>query len=64
MSVKEIIREIEALPTDQRAQVIEFVHCLEDGDIPESFRQGMADIEAGRVVDMETALNQPPPAKR
>ena len=64
MSVQEIIREIAALPTDQRVQVIEFVHGLEDGDIPESFRQGMADIAAGRVVDIETALNEPPPAKR
>jgi len=52
------------LPADERVQVIEFVHGFEDGDIPESFRQGMANIAAGRVVDMETALNEPPPAKR
>ena len=64
MSVQEIIREIEALPTDQRVKVIEFVRGLEDSEIPESFHQGMADIAAGRVVDMETALNEPPPTKR
>ena len=64
MSVNEIIKEIEALPKNQRAQVIEFVHQLEEGDIPDSFKKGMADIEAGRVVDMDTALNKPPPSRR
>ena len=32
-----------------------------DEDIPASFWQGLKDIEEGRVVDMETALNEPPP---
>lgn len=32
-----------------------------DKDIPASFWQGLKDIEEGRVVDMETALNEPPP---
>jgi len=29
-------------------------------DIPESFKKGLADIEAGKVVDMERALNDKP----
>ena len=64
VSVNEIIKEIGALPKDQRAKVIEFVHQLEEGDIPDSFKKGMADIEAGRVVDMDTALIKPPPSRR
>lgn len=64
MGVREIIRQIEALPAEERAQVIEFVHRIEEGDVPESFRQGMADIEAGRVVDLDKALNEPPPKSR
>jgi len=32
-----------------------------DKDIPASFWQGLKDIEEGLVVDMETALNEPPP---
>jgi prevent-host-death family protein len=32
-----------------------------DENIPASFWQGLKDIEEGRVVDMETALNEPPP---
>ncbi|HUI05438.1 MAG TPA: hypothetical protein VL486_00375 [Verrucomicrobiae bacterium] len=64
MSVTEIIKGIQALPKEQRAQVIEFVRQLEEGEIPESFKQGMADVDAGRVVDMETALNKRPPRRR
>jgi hypothetical protein len=30
-------------------------------EIPEWFEQGLADCESGRVVDMEIALNEPPP---
>jgi hypothetical protein len=26
---------------------------------PESFKQGMADADAGRFVDLDTALNEP-----
>jgi predicted transcriptional regulator len=64
MSVTEIIQQIEALPKAERAEVIEYIHRLEEAEVPESFKKGMADIEAGRVVDMETALNEPPPSRR
>jgi len=33
----------------------------EPGEIPQSFVEALADFEAGRVVSMETALNEPPP---
>jgi predicted transcriptional regulator len=59
VSATEIIQQIQALPKPERTQVIEYVHQIEDAEIPDSFRQGMADIAAGRVVDMETALRQP-----
>ena len=32
-----------------------------DVEIPASFLRGLADCEAGRVVDMERAMNEPPP---
>ena len=32
-------------------------------EIPESFLAGLEDIRAGRVVDMEQALNEPPPPR-
>jgi hypothetical protein len=32
-------------------------------EIPKSFFAGLEDIQAGRVVDMERALNEPPPKR-
>jgi len=61
MSVEELIKELNALPLPQRLEVVDAVLDADDSWIPESFLKGMADIEAGRVVDMETALTQKPP---
>ncbi len=44
-----------------RAQVAKFVVENNDSWIPEFFKQGMADAEAGRLVDLDTALNEPYP---
>ena len=59
MSAKEIIEQIKALPAIERAQVAKFVVENDDSWIPESFKQGMADADAGRLVDLDTALNEP-----
>lgn len=56
MSASELIEQFKALPANQRAQVAKFVVENDDSWIPESFNQGMADAEAGRFVDMDTAL--------
>jgi hypothetical protein len=61
MSVQELIKELNALPLDQRMEVVDAVLNADDSWVPESFRQGMKDIEEGRVVDMETALYEKPP---
>lgn len=61
MSAQEIIEQIRALPPDERAQVTKFVVESDDSWIPEEFRQGMADIAAGQVVDLDTALDEPYP---
>jgi len=41
-------------------------HVVErdDSSVPESFKQGMADAEAGRFVDMEKVLSVAPPPSR
>ena len=64
MSATELIEQFKALPADERAQVAKFVVENEDSWIPESFREGMADAEAGRMVDLETALNEPFPGDK
>ncbi len=61
MSVEELIKELKSLPPAQRMEVVDALLDEDDSWVPESFLQGMADIEAGRVVDMETALTQKPP---
>jgi predicted transcriptional regulator len=65
MSAREVIDQIKALPASERVAVFEFV--LKAGDdswIPESFKQGMADAEAGRFADMETVLSGAKPPAR
>ncbi len=64
MSAQEIIREFQALPPAERAQVAKFVVESDDSWIPQEFKDGMADIAAGRVVDLDTALNQPYPGDK
>jgi hypothetical protein len=62
MSAQEIIEQIKALPLDEQAQVTKFVVEFDDSRLPEQFKEGMADIAAGRVVDLDTALNEPFPS--
>ncbi|HEY3916118.1 MAG TPA: hypothetical protein VGN61_16655 [Verrucomicrobiae bacterium] len=61
MSALEIIEQIKSLPADERAQVTKFVVESDDSWVPEEFKQGMADIAVGRVVDLDAALNMPYP---
>ena len=66
MSAQEIIKEFKELPPAERAEVAKFVMEQDDSWVPESFKQGMADAEAGDFVDMETVLSgaKPPPRRR
>ncbi len=63
MSVTEVIEQIKALSPDERATVAKFV--LEHDDwVPEDFKAAMKDLEAGRLVDMETVLSAAKPPSR
>ena len=64
MSAAEIIKHFKKLPPNERAQVAKFVVENDDSWIPESFREGMADAEAGHFVDLDTALNKPYPGDK
>jgi hypothetical protein len=61
MSAKELIEEFNALPPDERARVTKYVVEHDDSWIPDEFKEAMKDAEAGRFVDMETALRETPP---
>lgn len=64
VSAQEIIEQIKALPANERAQVAKFVVENDDSWIPESFKEGMDDAEAGRFADMETVLSGAKPPSR
>jgi len=56
------LEEFRALSAEERKHVAETILIEEDSWIPESFRQGMEDIAAGRVMEMETVLREEPPS--
>ena len=64
MSAAEIIEQFKALPPEERAVVTKYVVEHDDSWIPEDFKQGMADAEAGRIVDMEIVMSGAPPPPR
>ncbi len=61
MSASELIEQFKTLPPSERAQVAKFIVENDDSWIPESFKQGMADAEAGRVMELDEALDKPYP---
>jgi len=64
MSAEDVIEQIKHLPPAERAQVAKYVVENEDSWIPDEFKQGMADIAASRVVDLDTALKEPYPSDK
>ena len=58
MSVKEILREIEALPAEERWNVLEEVRRLVEPEIPASFREGMEQIKRGEGIELDDALRE------
>ena len=58
MSVLEILQGIEALPEAERWKVLEHTRHLLESEIPESFKQGMAEISRGEVIEMDEALKE------
>ena len=61
MNATEIIEQFKGLPASERAQVTKYVVEHDDSWIPDEFKEAMQDAEAGRLVDMETALFKTPP---
>jgi len=58
MSVAEILHQIEALPAEERLQLLEKIFELPEATIPESLRQSMAEAERGELIDMDDALQE------
>ncbi len=62
MSAQDIIEQIKALPDKERAKIAKFVMEADDAWVPKSFKEGMADAEAGRFVNMDMVLSGAKPA--
>jgi predicted transcriptional regulator len=60
MSTAQLIAEYKSLSVVDRQKVAEAI-LADESWIPESFREGMCDIESGRVVPMDAALSDKPP---
>ena len=58
MSVKDILREIKARPSEERWTVLEGVRRLVEPEIPASFREGMEQIKRGEGIDLDDALRE------
>ncbi len=58
MGVAEILHEIDTLPAEERWKVLEHTRHLLDPEIPESFKQAMAEIECGEVITLDEALKE------
>ena len=58
MSATQLLQQIESLPKDERVWLFERLCEIEEKDIPESFRQGMAEAERGELLDLDEALKE------
>ena len=58
MGVSEILQEIKSLPTQERWEILQRTREMLDGEIPESFKQGMREIARGEVIELDEALEE------
>jgi hypothetical protein len=64
MTAQAVIKQFKALPAKERARVAKFVMESDDSWIPDSFKRGMSDAQAGRFAGMDAILADAPPASR
>jgi len=60
MTAEQIIKEIEALPKNERERLVQHMRELASSEIPQDFIDALEDFEKERFVSMETALNETP----
>lgn len=58
MGVAEILHEINILPAEERWKVLMHTRHLVEPEIPESFKEAMAEIERGEVIELDAALEE------
>ena len=58
MGVSQILEEIKALPAEQRWEILVRTREILGPEVPDSFKQGMQEIAAGEVIELDEALEE------
>jgi hypothetical protein len=62
MTATQIIAEIETLPSDDKARVVEYVRRVEEDAMPESFLKALDELRAGKTIPIKDEHFDQPPA--
>jgi hypothetical protein len=62
MTATQIIEEIQTLPPDDRARVVEYVRRVEDGVMPASFLEALDELHEGKTIPIADEHFDNPPA--
>lgn len=62
MTATKIIEEIQALPPDDRARVVEYVRRVEDAAMPASFLEALGELRDGKTIPIADEHFDAPPA--
>jgi len=62
MTATQIIEEIQTLPPDDRARVVEYVRRVEDGAMPASFPEALGELREGKTIPIADEHFDNPPA--
>jgi hypothetical protein len=61
VTAEQIVKEIEALPKEERARLVQHLRLAAAAGIPQDFIDALEDFDKQRFVSMEKALNETPP---
>jgi hypothetical protein len=61
VTAEQIFKEIEALPKEERARLIQHMRLAASANVPQDFIDALEDFDKQRFVSMEKALNETPP---
>jgi hypothetical protein len=60
MTAEQILKEIKALPKEERERLVEHMREASSADIPQDFIEALEDFDKQRFISMEKALNEAP----
>jgi hypothetical protein len=61
VTADQIVKEIEALPKEERARLVKHLRLAAAAGIPQDFIDALEDFDKQRFVSMEKALDEAPP---